>query len=107
MDLIMKWYLKDYDSIFENVRDFQQHHLNTCPCFPSELKARYHSMIQQEYWNQKKTSSPAFLRMYYAEAAADLGLVESPQGLRFGSRLEESVKASSRLQSLVDACIHA
>ena len=96
-----KWHLKDYNTIFEKVRDYQQHHLNTCPCFPVELKARYHSLIQQEYWNQKKTSSPAFLRAYYAEAAAELGLVESPHGLMFSSEPEECVKASARLKSLV------
>jgi len=91
------------DAIYENVLNFQRNHLENCPCFPEKMKAKYKTLIQREYWSQKKRLSYDFLKAYYAEAAREIGLVDSPRGLVFGAPQSRSGVPSERLQALVDA----
>jgi hypothetical protein len=53
---------------------------------------------------EKRRPSQAFLRAYYAEAASELGLVDSPDGgLVFGAPQNTSGVPSKRLMSLLGA----
>jgi len=91
------------DTIYENVLSFQQNHLEICPAFPEKMKAKYKRLVQQEYLSSKDNRpSQAFLRAYYAEAAGELGLVDSPYGgLVFGAPQNTSGVLSKRLLSLL------
>lgn len=91
------------ETIYDNVLNFQQSHLATCPNFPETVKVKYNLLIQQEYWSQKKRLSCEFLRAYYAEAASEIGLLDSPNGLIFGAPPNQSGVPSTKLQALIDA----
>lgn len=90
------------ETLYDNVLNFQRNHLENCPCFPEKMKAKYKTLIQQEYWSQRKRLSYDFLKAYYAEAASDIGLVDSSRGLVFGAPQSRSGIPSERLQALVD-----
>jgi len=94
------------ETIYENVLSFQQNHLENCPFFPEKMKAKYKTLVQQEYWSSRETKRPsiAFLRAYYAEAASELGLMDSPEGgLKFGAPQNRSDIPSKRLLSLLES----
>jgi len=93
------------DTIYEHVLSFQTNHLESCPSLPEKMKAKYKTLVQKEYSISKENRpSHAFLRAYYAEAASELGLVDSPNGgLVFGAPQNTSGVPSKRLLSLLEA----
>jgi len=104
------------DTIYENVLSFQRNHLESCRSFPEQMKAKYKKLVRQEEEEEeeedersdsekeKRRPSQAFLRAYYAEAASELGLVDSPDGgLVFGAPQNTSGVPSKRLMSLLGA----
>eukprot|EP00580_Thalassiosira_gravida_P014084 CAMPEP_0201682120 /NCGR_PEP_ID=MMETSP0494-20130426/51459_1 /ASSEMBLY_ACC=CAM_ASM_000839 /TAXON_ID=420259 /ORGANISM="Thalassiosira gravida, Strain GMp14c1" /LENGTH=592 /DNA_ID=CAMNT_0048165877 /DNA_START=2592 /DNA_END=4370 /DNA_ORIENTATION=- len=88
------------DTIFESVRNYQRTHLPICPCIPEEIKAKYMRLTEQ---NLRQKRSQKFLKAYYAEAASELGIVDSPSGLVLGARPNGHGVPSKKIQALIHA----
>jgi len=90
------------ETIFESVRNFQRTHIFACPCVPQEIKFQYRELAGQSRLQKR---SQKYLKAYYAEAAAEIGIVDSTQGvgLTFGAPPNTSDKPFETLQSLMDA----
>jgi len=88
------------DTIYECVRNYQRKHIEICPCLTQELKEKYKAMSNSIGPNNK---SQKMLRAYYAEASSDLGLVDTPKGLIFGSRPHTSSIPSENLMVVLVA----
>lgn len=80
-------------NIFESVRNFQRTHFEACEYIPDELKVRHeklklkvHKKVQQKY-----------IKAYYAEAGCEIGLMDTPNGIIFGSPPNLSGKPSKKL----------
>ncbi|KAL7543147.1 hypothetical protein ACHAXR_012443 [Thalassiosira sp. AJA248-18] len=88
------------ETIFESVRNYQRTHFGACPHIPKEIKAHYKSLIEQDSPRKKPQK---VLRAYYAEAANELGLVDTPYGLAFGASPNKSGVLSERMQAIICA----
>ncbi|EJK64256.1 hypothetical protein THAOC_15026 [Thalassiosira oceanica] len=86
------------DTIFEAIRNFQRTHLTNCKHVPDDVLRRY-----TELANQRKRLSQRFLKAYYAEAATELGIVDTSKGLVFGAAPNESGKPLPRLAEIIEA----
>ncbi|KAL7542511.1 hypothetical protein ACHAXR_011845 [Thalassiosira sp. AJA248-18] len=82
-------------TIFDSIRNFQRFHM-TCTYMPEKTKAEYKCLTDQEYILPKRPQK--YMKAYYAEAASELGIVDTPNGLVFGAPPNKSV-----LQSLIQA----
>lgn len=90
------------DTIFDSVRNYQRTHLDACSHIPSETKALYKNLLkEQDSHPQKKPQK--VLKAYYAQAASELGLVDTPNGLMFGTSPNRSGSPSERLQEIIRA----
>lgn len=88
------------DTIYESVRNYQRKHIEICPCLTQELKEKYKAMSNSIGPNNK---SQKMLRAYYTEASSDVGLVDTPKGLIFGSRPHTSSIPSDNLKAVLVA----
>jgi hypothetical protein len=88
------------DTIYESVRNYQRKHIEICPCLTQELKEKYKAMSNSIGPSNK---SQKMLRAYYAEASSDLGLVDTPKGLIFGSRPHSISIPSENLMAVLVA----
>ena len=91
------------DTIFESVRNYQRTHMAVCPCFPEEMKAKYKRLTQMSHKGSASDRSQKYTKAYYAEAASELGIVNTPSGLAFGASPNESGVPSTQMQALVQA----
>jgi len=89
------------DTIFEGVRNYQRVHLEACSEISDEMKAQFKNLVQHENPSTKK--SHKFIKAYYAEAASELGLIDTPHGLVFGSPPNLTGMPSGRLSTLIRA----
>ncbi|KAL7528964.1 hypothetical protein ACHAXR_007912 [Thalassiosira sp. AJA248-18] len=89
------------ETIFESVRNYQRTHFEDCPHIPKEIKANYKSLLKQDGGPLKKTQK--YVKAYYAEAASELGLVDTPKGLFFGAPPNRTGVPSERLGALITA----
>ena len=87
------------ETIFESVRNYQRTHFGSCPYIPDDVKAKYETMVNQSSPLKKPQK---VLRAYYAEAASELGLVDSHCGLVFGAEPKESSTPSQNLQAIMN-----
>jgi hypothetical protein len=87
-------------TIFESVRNYQRKHIGVCPGLPQELKEKFKGWIHSNVPNNK---SQKILRAYYAEAASDLGLVDTPKGLVFGSQHTSGIPSENLLAIMAAA----
>eukprot|EP00579_Thalassiosira_antarctica_P009127 CAMPEP_0201902256 /NCGR_PEP_ID=MMETSP0902-20130614/54858_1 /ASSEMBLY_ACC=CAM_ASM_000551 /TAXON_ID=420261 /ORGANISM="Thalassiosira antarctica, Strain CCMP982" /LENGTH=512 /DNA_ID=CAMNT_0048436253 /DNA_START=3850 /DNA_END=5388 /DNA_ORIENTATION=- len=78
------------ETIFESVRNFQRAHLNACTYIPEQVKAEYKNLIEHDGPRKKQVK---YLKAYYAEAASELGIVDTPNGLIFGAPPNRTGKA--------------
>lgn len=88
------------NTIFESVRNFRRVHFEACSHIPDEMKAEYKNLVQQESPLKKPQK---MIKAYYAEAAAELGLVDTPTGLIFGAPPNTTAMPSERLRALIKA----
>ena len=75
-------------------------HLKACQYIPDDLKTKYKSLLDQNHQLKKPQK---YVKAYYAEAARELGLVDTPDGLFFGSAPNSSGTPSERLGTLIGA----
>ncbi|KAL9179974.1 hypothetical protein ACHAXT_007944 [Thalassiosira profunda] len=87
------------ETIYEAVRNYHRTHLPECPCIPEATKAQFKRMME----TSSDRHPQRVIKAYYAEAAADLGIVEGSKGLVFGepptSIPSEGVRAIIRAAS--------
>ena len=89
------------DTIFESVRNFQRTHIPACPCMPPEVKLEYKNLTCQSRLQKR---SQKYLKAYYAESAAELGIVDTKDsGLVFGTSVNTTGVPREALQRLIDA----
>ena len=88
------------ETIFESVRNFQRAHLNACTYIPEQVKAEYKNLIEHDGSRKKPVK---YVKAYYAEAASELGLVDTPNGLIFGAPPNRTGIPSERLGALIRA----
>jgi len=88
------------DTIFESVRNYQRMHLEECKYIPGETKARYKGMLDLNWPNKK---SQRFVKAYYAEAATELGLVDTPKGMVFGAPPNRTNLPSKGVMAIIRA----
>jgi hypothetical protein len=69
------------DNIFESVRNFQRVHLESCPFIPSNINQIYQEIIHKG--NHAPKRSHKLVRAYYSQAASEMGLIDTPFGLRY------------------------
>ncbi|KAL7436214.1 hypothetical protein ACHAXH_006623 [Discostella pseudostelligera] len=88
------------ETIFDSVRNYQRKHIDACPCIPEQVKATYKSLLLA---NVPFNKSQRLLKAYYAEAASELGIVDSPKGLIFGAQPNTSGSPSENLLAIIRA----
>ena len=95
------------DTIFESVRNYRRLHLEVCPCIPDEMKVKYRYLIQiQDDISLPLKKPNRMIKAYYAEAASELGLVDTPDGLAFSGSQPPNDRTgapSQRLAALIRA----
>lgn len=69
------------DNIFESVRNFQRVHMESCQFIPPSIKLTYQEIIQKGNHTPKR--SHKLVRAYYSQAASEMGLIDTPFGLRY------------------------
>ncbi|KAL3805262.1 hypothetical protein ACHAW5_003227 [Stephanodiscus triporus] len=90
-------------TIFESVRNYQRKHIALCPGLPQELKEKFK---EWSYANVQNNKSQKMLRAYYAEAASDLGLIDTPKGLMFGAQPTGGIPSKNLLAIIKVAHSH-
>ncbi|KAL9180622.1 hypothetical protein ACHAXT_011075 [Thalassiosira profunda] len=68
------------ENIMESVRNFTRIHLEACPYTPRAIKYRYRSLAQKGAGPKR---SPRLVKQYYAQAASEVGLVDTARGMEF------------------------
>lgn len=86
------------DHIFESVRNYQRIHFEACEYIPTKLKEEYTELVSYTY----KKIQLKYLKIYFAEAACEIGMVQSPNGLFFGAPPNTSGKPSKKLQTIMN-----
>ena len=70
------------DSIFESIQQFKREHMHSCPFIPSEIKRTFREIISKGRNSPKRPHK--LVRAYYAQAASEVGLIDTPFGLSYG-----------------------
>ena len=83
--------------IFESVRNFQRTHLEACEYIPHELKVKHRELVSQT----GRKVQLKYVKVYFAEAAREIGIVETLDGLFFGAPPNTSGKPSEKLQAIM------
>lgn len=68
------------ENIFESVRNFQRLHIMGCAHVPPGITERYREIIAR---GRGPKRSQRLVRAYCAQAASEVGLVDTPQGLSY------------------------
>jgi hypothetical protein len=84
-------------SICESVRNFQRTHLKACEYIPNEIKTMYRDLVSQTC----RKMPLKYIKVYVAEAACELGIVQTPNGLVFGAPPNTSGKPSEKLLAIM------
>ncbi|KAL7490735.1 hypothetical protein ACHAWT_000676 [Skeletonema menzelii] len=84
-------------NIFESVRNYQRTHFEACDHIPSELKTKYREMVLK---SDRKIHAK-YIKVYFAEAACEIGMIETPNGLFFGKTANTSGKPSEKLLAIM------
>jgi hypothetical protein len=84
-------------NIFESVRNYQRIHLEACEYIPSELITQHRELASQPY----RKIHLKYIKLYFAEAACEIGMVETPNGLFFGAPPNTSGKPSDKLLAIM------
>ena len=84
-------------NICESVRNFQRTHLEACDYIPNEIKQKYRKLASQSY----RKIPLKYVKVYVAEAACEIGMVQTPNGLIFGAPPNTSGKPSEKLQAIM------
>eukprot|EP00984_Skeletonema_dohrnii_P029912 scaffold20884_cov150-Skeletonema_dohrnii-CCMP3373.AAC.1 len=84
-------------NIFESVRNYQRIHLEACEHIPSEFKTKYRELVSQSY----RKIHLKYIKVYFAEAACEIGMVQTPNGLFFGAPPNTSGKPSEKLLAIM------
>jgi len=84
-------------NIFESVRNYQRIHLEACEYIPSEFKTKYRELVSQSY----RKIHLKYIKVYFAEAACEIGMVQTPNGLFFGAPPNTSGKPSEKLLAIM------
>lgn len=87
-------------TIFEAVRNYRRVHFEACSHIPEEMKAEYKNLVREESPLNKPQK---MIKAYYAEAAAELGLVDTNNGMVFGAKPNKTAMPSERLRTLITA----
>eukprot|EP00984_Skeletonema_dohrnii_P008953 scaffold3350_cov78-Skeletonema_dohrnii-CCMP3373.AAC.3 len=85
------------ENIFESVRNYQRIHFEACEYIPSELKKKYKELVSKTY----RKIHLKYIKVYFAEAACEIGMVQTPNGLFFGAPPNTSGKPSEKLQAIM------
>jgi hypothetical protein len=83
--------------IYESVRNFQRIHLEACAHIPNEVKQKYRTLVSQTC----RKIPLKYVKVYVAEAACEIGMVQTPNGLFFGGPPNTSGKPSEKLQAIM------
>ena len=84
--------------IFESVRNYQRIHLEACECIPMELKMKHRELVSKK---PSRKVHLKYIKVYFAEAACEIGVVETANGLFFGAPPNTSGKPSEKLQAIM------
>jgi hypothetical protein len=66
--------------IYQSVADIQRFHFGECKMMPPEVKEKFHSLQSAS----SKGSKGLATRQYWVTSAKKIGLVDTPEGIRFG-----------------------
>eukprot|EP00984_Skeletonema_dohrnii_P003372 scaffold1134_cov171-Skeletonema_dohrnii-CCMP3373.AAC.2 len=84
-------------NIFESVRNYQRIHLEACEYIPSEFITQHRELASQPC----RKIHLKYIKLYFAEAACEIGMVETPNGLFFGAPPNTSGKPSDKLLAIM------
>ncbi len=84
-------------NICESVRNFQRTHLEACEYIPDQIKKKYRELVSQTY----RKVPLKYVKVYVAEAANLIGIVQTPEGLIFGAPPNTSGKPSKKLEAIM------
>ncbi len=83
--------------IYESVRNFQRSHFDACDHIPNHIKTTYKGLAQQNH----RHIQAKFVKVYMAEAAREIGMVETSNGLIFGAPPNTSGMPSKKLLAIM------
>ncbi len=83
--------------IYESVRNFQRSHFEACEHIPNLVKTTYRALTLQQHRNIQAK----YVKVYMAEAARELGMVETSNGLIFGAPPNTSGTPSKKLLAIM------
>ncbi|EED90183.1 predicted protein [Thalassiosira pseudonana CCMP1335] len=89
------------EGIFEGIRNFQRVHVDACAHISDSVKERYNNVTVQSKSCKKRNQKA--VRAYYAQAATELGLVDTTRGMVFGTPPNISGKPSKELLDIINA----
>ena len=84
-------------NIFESLRNYQRFHFNACNYIPPELKLRYRELVSKKC----RKVHLKYIKVYFAEAARELGMVQTSNGLFFDAPPNTSGTPSEKLQAIM------
>jgi len=85
------------ETIFESVRNFQRVHFNACPHTSESVKQRYMNVVRR---GRGPKRSKKLVRAYYAQAASEVGLIDTPRGLEHRDNRTLFVRTGSPSQEM-------
>eukprot|EP00984_Skeletonema_dohrnii_P025204 scaffold14322_cov87-Skeletonema_dohrnii-CCMP3373.AAC.5 len=84
-------------NIYESVRNFQRFHVEACEHIPNKIRKKYRKLVSQKY----RKIPVKYVKVYVAEAACEIGMVHTSNGLIFGAPPNTSGKPSEKLQAIM------
>ncbi len=84
--------------ILESVRNYQRTHFEACEHIPMELKVMHRKMMFEK---PARKIQRKYVQAYFAEAACEIGMVETPNGLVFGAPPNTSGRPSEKLRAIM------
>ena len=81
------------------MRNYQRIHIEACRYIPTSLQEEYTELVSKT--SNRRQTHLKYVKVYFAEAAREIGVVESPYGLLFGSAPNTSGTPSKKLQAIV------
>lgn len=85
------YYPTTISSVYNATMNLLQRHLHSCPKVPADVMQRYHSLKADDA--RSGTS-----KKYWIESALSLGLVDTPNGIRFSKNIPPSLPRTSHQQ---------
>ncbi len=84
--------------IFESVRNYQRIHFDACEYIPTELKMKHRGLMAKK---SNRKIHLKYVKVYFAEAACEIGMVETANGLFFGASPNTSGTPSEKLRAIM------